>query len=166
MVQFCACCENRTAAIALSSLSRLGRRVFRAPFTSSPRRPPPQNAGKIVNIIEGLGGLKYSVVDDSFTFADALPTNWTYMEWRVPVQKPGQDVTWVTARSERRTEEGRVVKTVTVADNPFGTLILAPWAEDAAVVTSSPAGAVSNSTPGHERWSFHRSNATVVLELA
>ena len=119
-----------------------------------------------MNIIEGLGGLRYSVVDDTFTFADALPTNWTFMEWRVPVQKPGQDVTWVTARSERRTEGSRVIKTVAVTDNPFGTTILAPWAEDATVVTASPAEAPSNSTPGHVRWSFRGSNATVVLELA
>ena len=41
------------------------------------------NAGKLVNLIEGLGGLRYSTVDDSFTFADNLPTNWTYMEWQV-----------------------------------------------------------------------------------
>ena len=34
------------------------------------------NAGKLVNLIEGLGGLRYSTVDDSFTFADNLPTNW------------------------------------------------------------------------------------------
>ena len=32
------------------------------------------NAGKILLVLEGIGGLRYSVHDDSFTFADNLPT--------------------------------------------------------------------------------------------
>ena len=31
------------------------------------------NAGKILLILEGIGGLKYSVLEDTFTFADNLP---------------------------------------------------------------------------------------------
>ena len=43
------------------------------------------NAGKILLILEGLGGLKYSMTDDKFTFADNLPTEWSFMEFNVPV---------------------------------------------------------------------------------
>ena len=46
------------------------------------------NAGKILLVLEGIGGLRYTVTEDAFTFADALPRNWTYMEFRVPVLPP------------------------------------------------------------------------------
>ena len=35
--------------------------------------------------MEGLGGLKHSMTDDKFTFADNLPTEWSFMEFNVPV---------------------------------------------------------------------------------
>merc|ERR1711983_329144 len=47
------------------------------------------NAGKILLLLEGIGGLKYSLHDDSFTFADNLPLEWSFMEFRVPVLKAG-----------------------------------------------------------------------------
>ena len=59
------------------------------------------NAGKLLLLLEGVGGLRYSVSDDSFTFADNLPREWTFMEFRVPVQKPGADVQWVEPRVDR-----------------------------------------------------------------
>jgi len=73
------------------------------------------NAGKILLLLEGTGGLRYSVDDDSFHFADNLPTDWTFMEFRVPVvQRAGGPTTWVTARAERQCQDGRVTKTVAV----------------------------------------------------
>ena len=77
------------------------------------------NAGKILLLLEGIGGLRYSAVDSSFTFADVLPTNWSFMEYGVPVQAPGAGVSWATARAERRRQGDKVVKTVTVQGNPF-----------------------------------------------
>ena len=124
------------------------------------------NAGKIVNIIEGLGGLRYSTVDDSFTFADNLPTNWTYMEWRVPV-RTGQDaqVQYVSARVERSVEvDGTVTKTVTVEGNPFRTLIVAPYKEEKTVV-SYTAGGVDEMMPEHIGWTFETGSATVTVVL-
>ena len=115
-----------------------------------------------MNIIEGLGGLRYSNVDDSFTFADNLPTNWTFMEWRVPVRKPGQEVQWVRARSDRSVAaDGRVSKTVTVEGNPFRTLIVAPYVEEKRVVNST-AGAVVEMMPEHVGWTFNGTEATTV----
>ena len=48
------------------------------------------NAGKILLILEGIGGLHYSTTDDSFTFAENLPKEWSFMEFQVPVQKPNE----------------------------------------------------------------------------
>ena len=45
------------------------------------------NAGKILLYLQGFGGLRISNTEDSFTFADTLPTNWTFMEFRVPVMR-------------------------------------------------------------------------------
>ena len=87
------------------------------------------------------------------------------MEWRVPVQRPGGEAQWVTARSERRTEGNQTVKTVSVQGNPFSTLVVAPWDEDATVVASTPAGAVADSPPGHLGWSFSGASADIVLTL-
>ena len=126
------------------------------------------NAGKILLLLEGIGGLSYSVSDDTFTFADSLPKNWTFMEFRVPVVKDADAgaPTWVTARSERACQSGgKVVKTVTVISNPFKTLNLRPWAEDGTVVSSSPPHGSANQSAGHVDWSVNASSATAVLTL-
>ena len=123
------------------------------------------NAGKLLLLIEGTGGLRYSVEEDSFTFADNLPTNWTFMEFRIPVVKAaGAAVAWVTARAERKCVGGRVTKTSTVDGNPFAKLEVRPWAEDARVVGASP-GAVVNATPGHVGWTLTGPSARAVLTL-
>jgi hypothetical protein len=63
------------------------------------------NAGKLLLLLEGLGGLRYSGHDDCFTFTDNLPQEWSFM---VPVQKDGA-VSWVKARRERKKTGSRVV---------------------------------------------------------
>ena len=50
------------------------------------------NAGKILLILEGVGGLKYSTTDDTFTFAENLPEEWSFMEFQIPVQKPNEGI--------------------------------------------------------------------------
>eukprot|EP00912_Choanoflagellata_sp_UC4_P002272 UC4_evm7s1434 len=126
------------------------------------------NAGKLLLLIEGMAGLSYSVEEDSFTFADNLPTNWSFMEFRIPVVKTtGAEVHWVTARAERNETDGKVTKISTVDGSPFTKLLLRPWAEDAArIVRASPAtGAIINATPGHVGWEFNDSCARVMLSL-
>ena len=124
------------------------------------------NAGKILLYLEGLGGLSYSVVDDTFTYADNLPTDWDYMEFGVPVLKPGDtETTWVHVRSQRTVSGTTVTKNVSITNNPFGTLVVRPWAEDEVVVASSPAGANPNASTGHVQWVFHSSSANVSLTL-
>lgn len=122
------------------------------------------NAGKIQLILEGIGGLRYSVVNDTFTFADNLPKEWTFMEYQVPVVKHGV-VSWVKARSERKLSGSTVVKTVTVESSPFEHLVLEPWAEDSYVLSSSP-GNISNAAAGHIGWRFNSTSAAVTLTLS
>lgn len=123
------------------------------------------NAGKILLFLEGIGGIRYSTHEDSFTFADNLPLDWTFMEFQVPVQKDGA-ISWVKARAERKVQDGGTIsKTVTVESNPFKNLIVAPWAEDAKVKSSSPSGGIPNAPFGHEGWHFNTDKATVTLTL-
>lgn len=44
------------------------------------------NAGKILLILEGLGGLKYSVPDRKFAARPALPEEWEWMEIRLSIE--------------------------------------------------------------------------------
>merc|ERR1712094_39515 len=113
------------------------------------------------NIIEGIGGIRYSVTNDSFTFADNLPIDWSYMEYHIPVMK-GSGVAWVKTRAQRVQKGNKVTKTVTVDSNPFKNLIVEPWAEDAKVTSTSPAKSVSYAAPGHVGWHFQASSASVV----
>ena len=100
---------------------------------------------------------------------DNLPLDWSFMEFRVPVlDSMREGVTWVRARAERRQEEdGVVVKSVTVENNPFGKLFLQPWLEDKTVEVSEESFAESESCQqGHKCWSLDRaSNASVVVHL-
>ena len=123
------------------------------------------NAGKILLVLEGIGGLKYSTHEDTFTYADSLPTNWTFMEFNVPVKKRGEEVQWVRTRSERREVGGRVIKSVIVENNPFTNLVVQPWAEDATTVQASPAGYEANPPVGHVSYRLQGSSANVELTL-
>ena len=72
------------------------------------------------------------------------------------------------ARAERRQgEDGVVVKTLTVENNPFGKLLLQPWLEDKTVEVSEESFAESESCQlGHKCWSLDRANnASVVVHL-
>ena len=104
------------------------------------------NAGKILLVLEGIGGLSYSVDDDTFSFADNLPSQWQWMEFRVPVIDKGGREHWVKARADRQQSRGIVKKGVSVEvgnlescyffvffqfqGNPFSSLLLKPWLED------------------------------------
>lgn len=44
------------------------------------------NAGKILLYLEGLGGLSYSVPENTMTIDPALPQDWDWMEFRLPIK--------------------------------------------------------------------------------
>ena len=111
-----------------------------------------------------MGGLKYSVPEDSFTFADNLPKEWSFMEFHVPVMK-GSNVTWVKARAERLSQDGKVRKVVKVESNPFEKLIIQPWIKEADVTSMFPEGDHDDSMYGHKKWVFNAESAEVELNL-
>jgi hypothetical protein len=103
-----------------------------------------------------------------YAWQDNLPTNWTFMEFRIPVVKNAgaAEATWVQARAERHCADGKVTKTVTIGSNPFTTLRVRPWAEDAKVLGFTPAaGAMPNATAGHVGWELKGESARIVLAL-
>lgn len=58
------------------------------------------NAGKILLYLEGLGGLTYSIPDNTLSVRPALPKEWKWMEIRLPIKDQ-----WTTIRYEKdRTE--------------------------------------------------------------
>eukprot|EP01052_Picozoa_sp_SAG31_P040552 SAG31_NODE_5899_length_2265_cov_1.992151_1_plen_196_part_00 len=131
------------------------------------------NAGKLLLLLEGIGGLHYSLEDDVLTFADSLPTNWTFFEIRLPIKpRSAANSSWVTCRAERQCQpNGMVSKTVTIDGNPLSTLELEPWVEDASkVVGMSPNGGILNKTTGHAHWTLGnaaagRVKATLTLKV-
>ena len=55
-----------------------------------------------------------------------------------------------------------VTKTVSVHNNPFATLVVDPWAEDAEVLSTLPEGGMVSTTPGHVQWHFNSTEDVVV----
>ena len=93
------------------------------------------NAGKIILLIEGTAGLSYSVVNNTFTHADTIPDEWSFMEWYVPINAANMTETeWVHTRVTREETNHVVSKTIEVENEYFENVILHPWTEDATMV--------------------------------
>jgi len=85
--------------------------------------------------LEGLLGLNINVNDNggSFEVADNCPTEWAFMEARVPV-KIHNKTEWTMVRVERSEQAGQVTKTVSVLGNRLNTLRIRPWTENRTVM--------------------------------
>ncbi len=116
------------------------------------------NAGKILLILEGIFGLSYSVVGDTFTVADNMPTEWSYMETYVPINENGQ-TRWTYVRVDREEQGGVVTKSVEVEGNTQAVLHVEPWMEDKALQSSTPGGA-TNAVSGHIEYQFSNQDRT------
>ncbi len=121
------------------------------------------NAGKLLLFLEGLAGLEYSVPEQRLTIRDTMPTDWTWMEVRLPVRTPGQPKTaWPAIRFERAEQDGRVTKTIRVTNSPLQ-LTIEPWTEGKAVV-----GAEGGAVPGfqeYRRYHFDRQAGSAEVKL-
>jgi len=121
------------------------------------------NAGKILLILNGIAGIDFSVPNGTFTVADHMPQEWSFMELKVPVTQPGQ-TDWVDVRIDRSDVGGVIEKTVTVTGNPLSTLEIQPWLEERALV-SAPGGYASVPT-NHIAYAFPGSTSnTVTVQL-
>ena len=94
------------------------------------------NAGKLLLYLEGLAGLEYSIPDRRLVVHDTMPTDWQWMEVRLPIQLPGDQKThWPVVRYERSDIEGDTIKSVRVTDCPLQVTI-EPWSEGKQVIRS------------------------------
>lgn len=123
------------------------------------------NAGKILVILEGICGLSYSVVDDSFTVAENLPLEWDYMETYVPIKHNGP-TQWTRVMVTRDADsDGVVSKKIKIQNNQRSLLRLEPWLEGMSVL-NAPAGYINGNAPGHIAYEFaDRTDTTLELKL-
>jgi len=131
------------------------------------------NAGKILLLLEGIGGLKYTIQEDTFIFAENLPQEWDSMEYNIPVPDQNGHIVWVIAKVERYQMTKTVVngtdcqiknKIITVENNPFSKLIIRPWLEEGEVLSYIPGDEyLENSPPeGHIGFIFNNQENMIV----
>lgn len=110
------------------------------------------NAGKILLILEGILGISYSVVEDSFTVCDYLPMEWDYYETYVPIHENGQ-TQWTKVRVSRVDNATSFEKTISVEGNSQSTLHIQPWLEEKNLL-SAPGGYTPQQPKGHIGYQF------------
>ena len=105
-----------------------------------------------VLLLDRLAGIRYSIPGGTLTVCDHLPTDWDFVETRVPIVLQGK-TRWATVRTTRRERNGRVEKTVSVRGCPLKRLVLQPWLEDRELLSSAPKPNAS-CPRGHAGFSF------------
>jgi|MEHZ01.6.fsa_nt_MEHZ011625278.1_3 hypothetical protein len=123
------------------------------------------NAGKILNILEGICGLSYSVVDSSFTVADNLPQEWTFMETYIPIKEGNQNY-WTRVKIDRSEAGGILTKELEIENNRLLNLNIEPWLEGFSVL-EAPANYVSTAESSHIAYQFQNQiDLSLELKLA
>lgn len=118
------------------------------------------NAGKILLILEGLAGIKYSLVEDRLTITDTMPKTWDFMEVGIPLRAGDSDETrWVKVNYDRKSTGSKVQKNITVTGSPLQVNINA-WHEGATqeVTTKLSGKAVESdeSIDGYKSYLFEK----------
>ena len=92
------------------------------------------NAGKLLLYLEGLAGLEYSIPDNRLIVHDTMPTNWEWMEVRLPIRMPGEtEPQWTTIRYDRSQSRSERTKSIRVTDCPLR-VVIEPWSEGKSVI--------------------------------
>jgi len=113
-------------------------------------------------VIEDLSGIDYSVVGDTLTICEHLPSDWDFLETRVPIVMNGR-TRWVTVTTTRTEGATDITKTVEVENCPLGTLKIQPWLEDKTLLSADP-GYTPDQPRGHISYTFTgQTNAAVSL---
>merc|ERR1712003_90251 len=88
--------------------------------------------------------------NSTFVQKDSLPSEWSYMEWRMPVRTSpdSSEIHWVLTRVDRycTSVEGEWIKSITVESNPLETLTLNPWTEEAIILDSEATATLPGGT--------------------
>lgn len=87
----------------------------------------------VLPVIEWLGGVDYSILDDSFTFSPHMPDSWDFIEMYVPVVTDGK-TNWVHTKVERVEKDAKYELVHTVEGNPLATTYIKPYDEGREVV--------------------------------
>ena len=134
------------------------------------------NAGKLLLYLEGLAGLEYSVPGRKLVVHDTMPTNWKWMEVRLPIRMPGEKKTrWPVIRYERteiKNEDGsgsEITKSIRVTDCPLQ-ITIEPWSEEKRVIRSDmqPANRgerKESNYPHYARCAFDAPQSTAYVKL-
>lgn len=116
------------------------------------------NAGKILLILEGLAGIKYSLPDNTLTITDTMPKTWGSMEVGIPI-RAGKDkkTQWVKVSYKRQRNGSNGQKTITVTNSPLNVTIN-PWLEGGKLAgkaqLSGKGKATSTAPPAYTGYSF------------
>ena len=130
------------------------------------------NAGKLLLYLEGLAGLEYSIPDSRLVVHDTMPTSWTWMEVRLPIQMPGEQKTrWPVIRYERTESKSgsEITKSIRVTDCPLR-ITIEPWSEEKRVIRSDrqPANGrnpTASNYPHYSRYTFDAPQTTANVRL-
>jgi hypothetical protein len=143
-------------------------------YTRSGRRFGDQysnfNAGKLLLYLEGLAGLEYSIPDRRLVVHDTMPTDWTWMEIRLPIRMQGETKTyWPVIRYERSESGDRTTKSIRVSDCPLRVTI-EPWAEERRVIWSDTQPGedrkpAASGYPHYSRYAFDEAPPTVYVKV-
>ena len=124
------------------------------------------NAGKLLLYLEGLAGLEYSIPESKLVVHDTMPSNWEWMEVRMPLKTQSEKkVHWPTIRYERSQNQGEVTKSIRVTDCPLQVTI-EPWSEGKPVIRSeSTVARVPSIYPHYDRYKFETSKSAAAVKL-
>lgn len=133
------------------------------------------NAGKLLLYLEGLAGLEYSIPDQKLVVHDTMPTNWNWMEFRLPIRMPDEKKTrWPVIRYERneiKKDDGsgsEITKSIRVTDCPLQ-ITIEPWSEEKRVIRSDmqPANGRKRKTrrDPHTSYAFDATQSTAEVKL-
>ncbi len=107
--------------------------------------------------------------DSRLVVHDTMPTNWMWMEFRLPIQMPGEKKTrWPVIRYERSQSGSEITKSISVTDCPL--LITIEWSEEKRVIhsDSQPADGrkpTPSNYPHYSRYTFDDPQSTAYVEL-
>ncbi len=87
----------------------------------------------VMPMIEWLGGVDYSMLDNSFSFSPHLPDTWDFIEMYVPIVNDGK-TNWVNAKVERVNKGGKYELLHSVKGNPLNKTNILPYSENRELV--------------------------------
>jgi len=123
------------------------------------------NAGKILWILEGMGGLEYSIPQSTLTVCDNMLDQWTSMELRIPMKVDGR-MRWPRVLYQRNERNGIVRKTISVSGSPLTYLKIQPWLEEGAVHSAPARYVTENQGRNHIGYRFEaKPDASVTIEI-